>query len=223
MPKVTKYKSFGKALRDCVCAFYDEDGYIREEPLRMYIPIKLSSTRVEVLRKIVQLVMLTDYTDEYTKYYLSHPTYTYSRVADVVNIKTGKAFSEAKVRSKIWYIVQKISQLLGEDSINNIIYYGAEDMTPYNEILDKELAVLSTNILTNFVIPLRSEKICKELDEDSFNELLDIIRPYSKSYVGLIQRSIEGEMLQYFNYLISQSQLLTGKDEERYKRILDIL
>lgn len=223
MSQVSSYKTFGKALRDCVCAFYDEEGYIRDEPLKTYIPIKLTPDRIGALRKLVQLVMLTDYTDRYTKCYLSHPTYTYSRVAKTINLETEETYSDTKVRCKIWYTVQKISQLLGEEAINNIVYYGVEDISNYHEILDKELAVFSTSVLNHFVIPLRCEKITKELDKDSFEELLNIIRPYSKTYVGLIQRSIEGEMLQYFNYLISQRYVLSGIDEERYNQIVDML
>ena len=56
------YTKFGKDLRNTVCAFYD-DGIISRTPSKKFIRNELSEDRLTLLRKIVRLVMFTDYTD----------------------------------------------------------------------------------------------------------------------------------------------------------------
>lgn len=214
--------SFIKQLRIVVSAFWEEEG-IREIPLKSILDVKLGEDRIKVLRKIVKLVMQTNFADLYTQLYLSHPTYTYVTATQKGNEITMDNLTDTSVRGRIWYNVNKLSILLGSDSINDIIYHNTPtiDIEQYEAILDKELTSYNTAELDQYIIPLYSASICKHLSKQDFLDLLDLIQPYSKPTVQLVKRSITPEMLGYLNYLISQGDLLDGEDKVNYLEFLD--
>jgi len=215
-----KYGSVGKSLRYIVCAFY-VDGVIKEKPSKRYIKHELSKDRVELLRKIVRLLVMTDFSSEPTKLYLANPTYTYKHVADIISEK-GIKINANQAKGKVWYDIRKLTGTIGDDAIDNILMYRHSDITMYENAINSKLSSLSDNILDNFALDLSTNLQVDKLSDYDFDDMVKLISPYSKRYRDLVARSVTDEMKEYLSFLIGNNASLNGIDLDRYNKLKEL-
>lgn len=220
--KALDYSDFCKRLKKVVSDFY-LDGAILENSVGDYIKSSTPSNRVRVLKKIVKLVMTTSFVDEYTKLYLSNKNYSYQKVTDILNERTGSNLSVNQVKGKIWHNVRKVSNLLGAESLKLIINYRDNDISIYEEIVDRELVKYRKNIQGGILIDIQSQEFRETLSEEEFKEFVSIIKPYTVQGVKESKSKLTKEMLQYMNHLIANSDSLDGNDLKRYNLLLSMV
>lgn len=218
------YARFGKDIRNLVCAFYS-DGIIYKNPSKKFIRAELSEDRIEVLRKIVRLIMFTEYTDEYTKLYLSNPTLSYKEVANILGsdeTTLGEKLTDNQVKGKVWHKIDKLKNAFGAESIMRITMYRNNDISQIVEKVNSLLLENSIGIQSNFDLELSSNMFNGNLSDKEFNEMVELIYPYSRKTIELVQRAITNNMKDYMNYLEANRDSLTTEELERYNILVDL-
>ena len=216
------YSDFCKRLKKVVSDFY-LDGAILENSVGDYIKSTTPSNRVRVLKKIVKLVMTTNFVDDYTKLYLSNKNYSYQVVTDMLNEKTGLNLSVNQVKGKIWHNVRKVSNLLGAESLKLIIHYRDNDISIFEEILDRELLKYRKKIQGGILIDIQSKEFRSDLSDTEFEDFVSIIKPYTTQGIKETKSKLSEEMLQYVNHLIINAESLDGEDLKRYNLLLSMV
>lgn len=217
------YTRFGKDLRNVICAFY-EDGVICKKPSKKFIRNELTEDRIALLRKLVRLVMFTEYTDEYTKVYLSNYTLSYKDVADMMNVESiiGGELTDKQVKGKVWHRIDKLKRDIGEESIMRITMYRNNDVSHIEELIDNLLKEYADGIQSNFEVSIMGTGFNQVLSNKDFEEFVQLIKPYSKSNIELVQRAISEDMKDYVNYLVCNEENLTTEELERLNILKDL-
>ena len=208
--------NFTSMLKTIIAAFYEGTGSIREEPLRRHIKTELSPERILFLRRFTMLLMLTDYTDKFTKDYLISGL-TLRELAEA-----GQDFN--KVRGRVSNNLKKVKCAFGENVLENILHYRNRSIDGYMDTVNRLLMENTDNLYQMLSIQLPDAlEVSTELTDEVFQVFIEYIMPYTKGYMELTKRALTPEMLSYFKCLVINKHLLKGVDRSRYNQLLDCL
>lgn len=218
------YSDFAKLLKNVVAGLYDTNtGEIRECFDNVAMRVEIKGKALVVLKKIVQMVMNTDFVSKETKLYISLPTLSYGDIADMIKKEEGA------VKAKVWKDMQKIKELIGENTLKRIIYYDDEEVIERCSASINEYTAdnKEDTILDGFIIDLKEkewkEVTGKEVTEEEFKEALELLNPYTLGYAELIKRTLGEKMINYINSLAYNEEVLEKEDKERLNRIRSII
>lgn len=212
------YSDFGKLIRIIVSSMY-KDGEIQEELDTVALRVELSEDGLRVIRKIVKLIMTPGFISKTTQLYISTPGITYNDIGNMLQKEANQ------IKGKVWSDMKKIRDIIGDDTLNKILYYNDEEVIARCEkVLNKELSELvDSSLLDNFVIDLRTDIERSEVSEEDFEYALDSLRQYTEGYVSLMIRGLGKEILGYINYLVYNEDILDEKDRDRLKKLKEII
>lgn len=207
---------FTSQLKTIISAFYEGTGSIREEPLKRHIKTELSPEQVLFLRRFTMLIMLTDYTDKYTKAYLLGGSTLMELAEDVQDFN--------KVRGKFSNTLKKVKCAFGENMLENVLHYRSRSIDGYMDTVDRLLMENNGNLYQMLSIQLPdAPEVSEVLSEEDFQQLIELIIPYTRGFIELTKRSMTANMLGYFKYLVINKHLLKGADRTRYNKLLEHL
>ena len=93
--------------------------------------------------------------------------------------------------------------------------YRNNDISKTEEIIDKLLKEYTKGVQNNFEIDIVGTGFNAQLSEEEFKQLLELITPYSKSNIELVQRALTDDMKDYINYIVCNEDSLSSKELER--------
>lgn len=208
-----------------------------------------TDNRLKMLRSVYDCVLKSKSINDITKMYITHSNKTYE---DIVNMYNASLKDEEKVefnsaRNRIIFCQNKI-----KNSFPTIVY-GGEELCLITWIFNKKchmgLELDSDKLeLQNYFIdqlnyfnnkyaePIEVsrkdllikipvvEKV-KTLDEEKFNNFVDIIEPYTTNKLNIVQGYVNNmkEEVGYFRYLMSKSSKLSDEDVERKNILLRLM
>lgn len=209
-------------LKGILYDFYKDKKIV--EPAYVRITTKLDDKRIETIKKLVELVMNTDFFNEETKLFIGDYRIDYSGVADALSIKYNKEVNKRTVASKINYMKTKFERTFGDRMLLDLVIYTREDITEYSQKISEELyKFISIDILDNIDLNFEeTNEIVTEVSEDDFSDFIDTIAPYTKKCKHIVEKSINKEVLAYIKHL-STNTSLSELDKERLKELKDLI
>ena len=211
--------NYMKQLRLIVLDMY-KDGVVLDTPIGKYIRKEMDESRVKLLVRLTELLMLTDYIGEESKVYLSIPYINYEGIVDEVYINSGKITNVNAVQSKIWYDKEKIVKEFGDSMPIDILEYTNRDVKEYlDKVHNVWLKVEGKDILKNVSLKFDDEtEYCDDITDDEFEDFIAMIAPYTKKVRERVENSIDKHVLGYIRY-ISTRKDLSDTDRERYNEL----
>ena len=98
-------------VRDLVVGFWDTERNELRQRQGVLLKRQLTDDRAELAKRLVMLLMTTEFLNNYTKDYLSNSSMTYRDVAT----KYGANFNT--VKASVWYYARKLSGVVGADAL----------------------------------------------------------------------------------------------------------
>lgn len=207
-------------LKTLVCAFYNfETEEISDEPSAKFLPYKYDGQHLDVMRRLVKILMQTDYMNDITKKYLSSTKSTYRSVSEELDIN----FNTAK--SSVWYYMKKVGNDISKSNIFELMY------KPKNSVVAIEKQVVQVEMVLydkeeiweHLIIKVDKPKINAVISDVDFNTLISTLRPYSKKAVRDNLSELTDDMKGYFWYLMEYDGMLEGKDAENMEVLKEML
>lgn len=187
-----------------------QDGVILDTPVKKRIRVDLSEERLEIIKELLSLIMLTSYTTQETKKYLSEYYITYKGVASELELEDGKKRVVSTIQSKIAYDKSKISKDIGVNIITDVIDYSNRDISGYLSRIKRVKERTSNNSVLNYVGLKFDSDIAyvKGISDDLFEEAIDKLELYSKEYMSQISKElVESGLIGYIKYIESYNDI----------------
>ena len=211
-----------KDLKSMICAFYDCDKQeMREEQSKVFLKTQFSKSTESLIRDFVFFLMTSDFFNDYTKYYLSHYTYTYRMVSDDFGAKFNT------VKASVWFYIGKLEKKLSRDDLRVLV--AGLDENKIKDVIRKVKEILGnggneSKLIKSLTINIpKPEKTNAVLDEDDFDRFTSIIYPYAKKVRDRAVESITDDMAGYFYYLIEYERYLNDEDKKRLAILRNML
>ena len=207
-------------LRKAVDAYYDSvNNRILDVPAGNTMNLKYGDKRSELVRRIVKVLMMTDFINDITKRYLRDGRETYKSIAyDLgMNVNT--------VKSSVWYYMRKFCSQINPSDFYEIMYNTNFDLANIErKVIQMELLVYSKEDITEqLIVEVEKEEINAVLSDSEFEVLLDTLRPYAKKVAQESISRLTADMKGYFWYLVEYEAMLDGKDRENMNKLRDVL
>ena len=214
------------SLKEIIYAMYDSSMNLRVHFVGVLAKKEIDQRRIDLLKDIIDLVLNTDLTSEYTKIYLRDKNMTTSGVADKVNetiIQTGE-FIEKKsdgiiykckqnsvtpqiINSRLMYEQRKLDAEFGKNVIARIAFMKTSDISEYEIRVKRLLEKYKTgaNIRDNLDLKIESDKYCETYSGDFIKEYGELLYTYLKLTKSSVEKMLNSnkEFVGYFNYLLS--------------------
>lgn len=213
-------------LKVVIYDMVDSYGDITDLPRGTTGKRNLTNNRVKLLTDIIILLRDTKIITEATRYYVFNRYMTIKDANEAVHYNKTKEEIDKQFNnslSKIQYDKKKLSEALGKRIIIDILYNNT-DISEYEKLVAEQYMKYSTRngLRDNLGIEIPNNCITSEIDDESFNEFISIIAPYSKSQMAFIESNLDSNACGYFNYILSMPNL-GSKDRERLDRLKLIL
>jgi hypothetical protein len=214
-------------------------------------PVYNGEKRIDLIESVYNLILNANSVNELTKLYIKGGNRTYVEIVEeynrshsdmkpiVVNSGRGRiihcqniikeAFPTIKYDGDelnfiTWLLNDKANMFGEEDDFDKAIEKKElrdKFMQQYNSFKgesSKNIAIRKSDIAIK--IPL-VEKV-EEIDSDDFDNLMEIIRPYSKFVMETVNKTLESmpNEVGYLRFLMSKTSKLTKEDEERKATVL---
>lgn len=243
---MSTFKNMHKYYNEC----YTNNNFDSEKVLKYFHNNNYYNVnkRVELLKDIYETVLDKDFMNEFGVEYIRNPHMTISDVVDKYNLSLENdedKINENTGRSRIIYCSQKINKVFKEVEYDRVKYdiitWIFKKKTSFNEIATMEKINEIDNIFLDqikvfkctydkkkykvykrdLIIDLPKTDEIKEIEDDEFENFIEILRPYSKNQISIVQSVINNmtKEVGYFNYLINNTDL-SERDLERREDIL---
>lgn len=243
---MSTFKSMHKYYSEC----YTDNSFDSEKILKYFNNNNYynANKRVELLRDIYEIALDKDFMNEFGVEYIRNPHMTINDVVDKYNLSIENSedkINENTGRSRIIYCSQKINKVFKEVEYDRVKYdiitWIFKKKTSFNETTQIEKIDKIDNIFLeqikifkevynkkkykvsrkDLIIDLPKVDEVKEVEDDEFENFMEILRPYSKNQITIVQSVINNmtKEVGYFNYLINNTDL-SEKDLDRREDIL---
>lgn len=241
---MSAFKSIHKYYSSC----HDDNGDFSKEKAEKIIKsfVYYGNERLTLLESIYSSVLKASFINKFGRLYLINSNMTVRDVGKNYNenLSIGEeVIKEGTARSQINYCSNKINDIFkdlqfGKETFDIVTWlldantFRLDNDSDKQQLRDDFLEQLSIfNDLyvekpiigkKDLVITLpRCEKV-KEIDKDTFNEFMNLIRPYSWNEVRKVQSKINDYMdcIGYLKYIMTPSMELTSFDRENRANIL---
>lgn len=220
MPSING-RTFTEQIRDVIYVFWDnENKQLREQPIMTFIPRKISDDRKALLRLFTKLLVDTDFINDLgAREYLASKGETYKDVANRLNLNADT------VRKRVFYYCSvsklkgKIVEKFGDTFLTEIIQYPNHDITSIEQAINKELIKYLglKDLQKDIQIDIPRMRGCTDLNDEEFEEFIDIIKPYITKFKETNQMRLTTRQCSYFWWLVNNQYCLKDKDLERFK------
>jgi len=193
---------------------YTSRGIKKAESIAGY---RLSEEARELLKKIVKLVMETEYFKPDTKNFLISKSRNYRND----EFRSICAKNKHTCRSRIFYDLAKLRAALGTNAMDIIIKQPRADLTIYKDIIqDLLMKYGEKRLIDGFTIklPKVAAKVTSIPDED-YEILREIAKYGSKKGKMLMEFNMTPEIVGYLQYLDENKDKLSSKETERYNEL----
>ena len=203
-----------------------------------------TNERLNLLESVYNMILKAKFLNSLTIDYITHSNRNYDDIINKYNEDREDALDMNSGRSRITFCQRKIAEVLTTVSYDgeelNFITWLFKDKAHMGINLDPEKIDLRNEFIRQYnrFNDLYGETLCiskkdlliniptyekvNELSEEKFNDFMDIIQPYSKYMLSVIQNEINSrtEEVGYFRFLMSKSSKLSDIDRERKDTIL---
>lgn len=210
--------SFNSLLRCCVSTMYTDAGVQSVEYLAGY---GLSAEAKDVLKRLVLLVMETEYFKPDTKKFLSDKSKSYRNVVYSI----GCASNSHTSRSRINYDLSRLRGILGEDALDIIIKQKGADLIRYKEKIQGLIVKhKQKSLLEGFTIKLpECSELVVSISENEILALIGLARIHSKKGMQEDEKRITASMVGYIKYLEQNQEHLQGDELECFQSLAEWL
>ena len=168
----------------------------------------------------------------------------YSEVATYFNrlykndIEAGhkKLKNSKNVKADISFCNKKLTNVLSygnktEDNYFHLIMHNNvidnETWKKINEVLEQLKVSYCKSLLdeNKFLLNIPIASYCKEITDEDFDSLLELIKPYFINQRSIIQKEVNKrkENIGYLNYILSAKAELTEVDKERLNKVVELM
>lgn len=200
--------------------------------------------RARLLKSTYELVLNAKFMNSFTKEYLTHSNRNYDDIVNEYNEINDSNLDLNSGRSRITFCQRRIADIFkciryDNKDLNFLTWLmygkahmGIEDSEEKKELRDKFIKqYMLFNDLYGSVIEIEKKDMliklptCKKvssLSEDKFNDFMEVIEPYSRFRLSVVQKAINEmtEEVGYLRYLMSRTSKLSEEDIERRNTIL---
>lgn len=229
-------------IKEYIYSLRDEYGNWRDEPIGIVAKAKTPNENLLVAKDIISVIISSDNISMETKIFINNrlanikdSNKLLNEMIDNANAisKTDNVISHKSYNSTVVKIAQdndKLTELLGADTLKNIIYNRPFDKEKTKKIIDNFLLEYgqSDNSRDNLDLFIRKDLVSKTYSEGSnaFFERLSDLEPYLIQRKRIIEEVINAdeEFVGYFNYLLNSSAIndnITNRDRDRLLKYLN--
>ncbi|MBR1453931.1 MAG: hypothetical protein IJ593_04735 [Lachnospiraceae bacterium] len=225
MSKESTFRIMKMVIHD----FVDDNGNFR--PIVIGSSAQILETadknREEEIRTFIKILLQTDLISYESKEYLKDQYLSVEKVWEKIcesgyygKVPLNKNTAITRVqRDQI-----KVQAEFGNDIATNLL----RPMIPSGQYVYKMMQYLSrTNsnkVRENLVLNIDESSFNSYLTEVDFDDLMTMIKPYTRSYVKDIESLIDDKKAGYFNYILNcPDSMLKEVDKDRKKQLLEIL
>lgn len=229
-------------IKEYIYSLRDEYGNWRDEPIGIVAKAKTPSENILVAKDIISVIISSDNISMETKIYINNrlanikdSNKLLNEMIDSANAisKTDNIISHKSYNSTVVKISQdndKLTEILGADTLKNIIYNRPFDKDKTKKIIDNFLLEYgqSDNSRDNLDLFIRKDLVSKTYSEGSnaFFDRLSDLEPYLIQRKRIIEEVINAdeEFVGYFNYLLNSSAIndnITNRDRDRLLKYLN--
>lgn len=208
---------FNTRLRMVVQSMYDQGEVVPVSHLSGGYPVPLEAR--PILVRLVELVMLSEYTKQDTKEFLMSRHYGMRTFITTPGCSPNRNTS----RSRVQYDLTKLKAALGPDFFSVVLEGG--DLTRQAEAVDGLVKkVRGRSLLEQYTFPLPSPTgEVTELDEQSTERLIKLTKYFSSAQQTRWSRQFTLEMVNYIAYLESHADDLIGNNQITYDKLKALL
>ena len=223
MGRQTGTSNFMIQLRLIVLDNY-KDKKLLDAPVGRYIRKELDDDRLKLVKDLTELLMETDYISEESKIFLSTPYINYQGVVDEIYINSNRITTTNNVQSKVWYDKEKLVRDLGGELPIDVLEYTNRDVRVYlDRIANLRLKINKSDLLKEVGLKFPKKTVyCDNIDDEDFEEFLDVIAPYTKKCMGRVANGIDEKVLGYIRYITTHKNL-SETDKKRYADLKELI
>jgi len=223
MGRQTGTSDFMIQLRLIVLDNY-KDKKLLDAPVGRYIRKELDDDRLKIVKDLTELLMETDYISEESKIFLSTPYINYQGVVDEIYINSNRITTTNNVQSKVWYDKEKLVRDLGGELPIDVLEYTNRDVRVYlDRIANLRLKINKSDLLKEVGLKFPKKTVyCDNIDDEEFEEFLDIIAPYTKKCMSEVANGIDEKVLGYIRYITTHKNL-SETDKKRYADLKELI
>lgn len=241
---MSTFTSIHKYYSNC----YNENGEFDEEKAKSLIKsfVYYGEDRLRILKSVYDSVLNVSFLNEFARLYLVNSNMTFRDIGKMYNenLKINEEFvKDGTCRSKIERCSNKVNEIFediefGKDKFDIITWlidsntFRLDNDDNKKELREKFLGQLNEFIeryidkpvidKKDLVITLpRCEKV-REINQEEFEDFMNIIRPYSKREMKRLQDTIDiySKCIGYLNYIMSPKSELNDIDRENRSDVL---
>lgn len=221
-----------KLLKDTKQLYYDYMNYSEESGDKFYDNVKsddkysLSTAEKHFIKRYLSLVINSSIVSDSTKAYLRYPAISSDRQTfqSIINSqkkdRKSKVYNYNTVIAMLNYDEKKLIKYFDEDMLEIIMKIKKVrkiDLSKYEGQLNIAIARFGkpNELVDELVLKVPLTELGGELTNQEFNELLEIIKPFSKVAMKQLIETLPENYKQYLNYLLfveEKGQL----DRDRY-------
>ena len=219
-------RSILSVTKDIYFSYMDYENNLYERPIGIIAKRNLDKKRDSFIRSYISFIMNSKIISDTTKLYIRSSSNSvasaiknYNQTAsedEAINIKTAQ--------SKINYDINKLLKYFPDNMLSEVLVHSSCNLDDYTRRLNLAIADYSkkNKLLDNLALKIARVAVQESLEEDEFNQLISIIKPYIKSHMRYIEENLDTKSCGYLLYLMS-APCLQGEDKERYELIKQLL
>lgn len=220
-------RSILSVTKDIYFSYMDYENNLYERPIGIIAKRNLDKKRDSFIRRYILFVMTSKIISDTTKLYIRSSSS--NSVASAIKsynqtVSEDEAINVKTAQSKINYDINKLLKYFPDNMLNQVLAYNSCNLEEYERNLDLAMNFYGkkNKLLDNIALKIPRAPLQEDLEQDEFNELLSIIKPYIKSHIHYIEENLPEKSVGYILYLISNTSL-AGKDKIRYNKLKELL
>jgi hypothetical protein len=207
--------------------FYVNDKWLEEPIPILYAGKAVDNSVMVALSKFYSLLLDSSMLNDCTKLYLKSNMKGVKDTIDKYNAEHMEVdwINLNTAQSKVQYDKKKLDKYFEKNILFDLITYPEENIEKFETTVDTLLRVYMNDNEYNraMVIKLSKDNIVRNISEDNWDTLIQLLGVYSKKRIVKIENDINSsDMVGYYNYLIS-SKGLNERDTARLGEIREVL
>lgn len=237
-----------KDMHKYYCECYSNDTFDNEKLKKKFendLSVRFSGNRkIELLENLYESVFKSGFLNSFSEIYLRNSNITVRDVTRIYNEgKDSKdEINESTGRSRVIYCQKKINDVFKEIDVkgrkysivtwllnNNRSFDTDGNNSETDDIFLEQLrkfkgAYVDRSLIEDkdLIIKLDRFEAVKEISDDEYDNIMEILRPYGKVYMRTIEKVINSmsKELGYIQFIMNTGSELTAIDKERRNDIL---
>lgn len=170
---------------------------------------QLSHSKIEFIKKYLLLINESNIVSDTTKMYFQSVydggmKTVFDQIIEYENSNGSKKLNINTCLSKLRYDSKKLTKYFPDDMISKLKNKNTKNIVHYQHKLSEAIVFYrrDNDMAKEICLKIPADNVTESISDEAFEEMLILIRPYTKNYMNKLIEIIPKEYIGYLNYLL---------------------